>query len=51
VPQLIIQIERQWIKHGSLTDAVSATRWTSVVLPASAATALIMLWLNLPWIL
>jgi hypothetical protein len=27
-----------------LTDAVSATRWTSIVLPASAATALILLW-------
>jgi hypothetical protein len=51
VPQLVFQIERRWIEHGSLTDAVSATRWTSIVLPASAATALILLWLNLPWIL
>jgi hypothetical protein len=51
VPQLVFQIERRWIEHGSLTDAVRATRWTSIVLPASAATALIMLWLNFPWIL
>jgi hypothetical protein len=51
VPQLIFQIERRWIELGSLTDAVSATRWTSVVLPAAAAAALVLLWLNLPWIL
>ena len=51
VPQLVLQIERRWIERGSLTDAVSAMRWTSIVLPASVATALILLWLNLPWIL
>ncbi len=51
VPQLIFQIERRWIERGSLTDAVSATPWTSLVLPAVATTALVMLWLNLPWIL
>ena len=51
VPQLIFQIERRWMTHGSLTDAVSAMRWTSVVLPASAATAICLLWLNLPWML
>src|SRR5262245_52268722 len=51
VPQLVFQIERRWIEHGALTDALSATRWTSVVLPVSASTALILLWLNLPWIL
>jgi hypothetical protein len=51
VPQLIFQIERRWIEHGSLSEALWATRWTSVVLPASAATVLCMVWLNLPWIL
>lgn len=51
VPQLIFQIERLWIKHESLTDAVSAARWTSIVLPAVASTALILLWLNSPLIL
>jgi hypothetical protein len=51
VPQLVFQIERRWIEQGSLTDAVRATRWTSVVLRSLAATALILLWLNFPWIL
>src|SRR5262245_62118128 len=51
VPQLIYQVERRWIAHGSLTDAASATRWTSIVMPAAAATAICLLWLNLPWIL
>jgi hypothetical protein len=34
-----------------LTEAVSATRWTCVVLPAAAGTALILQWLNFPLIL
>ena len=51
VPQVIFQIERRWIEHGSLTDGVAATRCTSIVLPAAASTALVLLWLNLPWIL
>lgn len=51
VPQLIFEIERKWIRQGSFTDAVSATRWASVIMPAAAITTVIVLWLYSPWIL
>jgi hypothetical protein len=50
VPHLIYYFEKQWIRHGSVKEALASTSWSAGITMASVATGLLLAWLSVPWI-
>lgn len=50
VPQLIYSFEKQWIRYGSVKEALARTSWAAAITMASVATGLLLAWLSVPWI-
>ena len=50
VPNLIYRFEKQWIRHGSVKEALARTSWIAAITMACVATGLMLAWLSVPWI-
>ena len=51
VPSLIYHFEKQWIRHGSVQEALAGASWTAAITMACITTGLLLAWLSVPWII